>query len=124
QAASSLGFIGPDARAAVPRLIELLDDEGVSVRGPAVLSLGRIGPASRSAVPKMALLLRDRNDLVRYQALLALGWMGPDAKDAFAAIVEYRNAIDRKRDYFNGYDDALKALQKIDPAAAAKIGKP
>ena len=66
----------------------------------------------------MALLLRDRSDLVRYQAMKALGWMGPDAKEAFSALVEYRNTIDRKRDYFNGYDHAMKALQKIDPAAA------
>jgi len=50
-----LGQLGADARAAVPTLIKLLDDESVS--GSVVLALSAIGPDAQSAVPKLIAML-------------------------------------------------------------------
>ena len=48
-AARGLGVMGPDAKHAVPALIEALNDNDVSLI--AVWSLGEIGPAAKSAAP-------------------------------------------------------------------------
>jgi hypothetical protein len=48
-AARALGEIGPEAKDAVPELVEALDDEDMDLI--AVWALGRIGPAAIVAVP-------------------------------------------------------------------------
>jgi hypothetical protein len=49
EAARALGEIGPEAKDAVPELVEALGDEDVDLI--AVWTLGQIGPAARAAVP-------------------------------------------------------------------------
>ncbi len=51
KAAQALGTIGPDAKAAVPALIEALKD--TSIRNDAVVALGNIGPDAKDAVPAL-----------------------------------------------------------------------
>ena len=54
-AARALGDIGPDAKDAVPALIEALEDDEVSLI--AIWALGQIGPAARSAAPAITQLM-------------------------------------------------------------------
>ena len=51
--AQAMGQIGPDAREAVPALIEALMDTVADVRYWSALALGRIGPEAKAAVPTL-----------------------------------------------------------------------
>lgn len=59
QITSALAFIGPEAEAAVPQLIEALQDESVMVRRGAARALGQIGPGAAPAIPELIQALRD-----------------------------------------------------------------
>ena len=52
-AAEVLGLIGPDAAAAVPSLMNLLEDRSTVECYVAATALGRIGPAGKEAVPPL-----------------------------------------------------------------------
>jgi hypothetical protein len=86
QGAYGLSRLGPEARAAVPALIEALTGKETLVRAHAALALGRIGPDAHAAVPALADLLRDPEWTVRRQAALALGRIGPEARMAIPAL--------------------------------------
>ena len=67
-AAYVLGQIGPEAQAAVPALIEALEDKGVSARRRGVYvhrqaasALGRMGPEGRAAFPALVEAVRAEN---------------------------------------------------------------
>lgn len=52
-AVRALGWFGPAAAAAVPDLIEALDNGQSTVRKEAIMALGKIGPDAKSAVPAL-----------------------------------------------------------------------
>ena len=52
-AAAELGQIGPEAKAAVPALIDALKDKDDGVRTAAAWALGRIGPVAKEALPAL-----------------------------------------------------------------------
>ena len=56
---TGIGLFGRDAKAAVPRLVERLDDSSRNVRSKIAWALGRIGPAAKSAVPKLVEMVED-----------------------------------------------------------------
>lgn len=58
----ALGNMGPDAAAAVPELILLLEGDQ---RGSAIDVLGKIGPGARAALPALERLKRDRYQSIR-----------------------------------------------------------
>ena len=64
--------IGPEAKAAVPVLAELLRDKNWLVQSNAAETLGRIGPDAKIAVPVLSELLKDTNGQVRKVAADAL----------------------------------------------------
>ncbi len=72
-AASTLGRFGPGAAAAVPALVDALDDEEYSMRLQAVRALGKIGPAAEAAIPAL-------------QAIQDEGRIGSLAKQALEKI--------------------------------------
>src|SRR5207237_6054407 len=74
-AADSIGRNGPEAKAAVPALIEILKnkDESGEIRGKAANSLGRIGPDAHVAVP----FLIEAFDTTNGVAAVAIGHLGP-----------------------------------------------
>ena len=111
-AAWVLGNIGPEAKAAIPDLVGLLQDkkcslggcfdpgrnrarfhpgahdvtpgQNAAIRGAAAVALGTIGPEAKSAIPTLAELLDDKD--LRREAASALGNMGPEAKIATPAL--------------------------------------
>ncbi|HVX11619.1 MAG TPA: HEAT repeat domain-containing protein [Pirellulales bacterium] len=130
-AADALGRIGPRAEEAVPRLIELLDDEHMG--DAAAEALGGIGPASRAAVPKLVEAIAamrtppnpsdypeienpDDYDWSGYDAtsfepfLNALAGIGQDARSAAAEVARIANFDDRLL-----RQAAVLTLARIDP---------
>jgi HEAT repeat protein len=84
-AADALGRIGA---AAVPALIEALDNPHPAAREKAVEVLGRMGPDAAEAVPALVRLLDDPDESVRKATARTLGQIGPAAKDAVPALMQ------------------------------------
>lgn len=109
-AARGLGRLGPAAKEAAPRLVQMLR----SVKGPLVAELseplGRIGTA---ALPPLCDLLRDETApaSARQPAIDALGRMGPDAVPLLAPLLAHATPRVRAA--------GCEALGGIGPAGAA-----
>jgi HEAT repeat protein len=93
QGAYGLSRLGPEARDAIPSLIEALKGDAL-VRENAALALGRIGPDAVDAVPALTAALRDSEWSVRRQAALALGEIG--AKTASKELRRLERDPDRR----------------------------
>ena len=79
-AAYEISGMGPAAAAAVPALIEALDDPEATVRFPVTVALGEIGPAAKAAVPKLKKMMEEENnDEIAAAAKRALRRIQPDA---------------------------------------------
>jgi hypothetical protein len=82
-AADEISGMGPAAAAAVPALIESLDDPIAAVRFPVTVALGEIGPAAEAAVPKLLKVMQeDINDEVAAGAKRAIRHIKPQALTA------------------------------------------
>ncbi len=79
--------------------------------------LGEMGSAAAPAVSDLVSLLGLQDQRTRLQALTSLGRIGPDAAEAVPAILEH--AVAEPKDAEN----AIKALQQIDPAVSATLAK-
>jgi predicted Zn finger-like uncharacterized protein len=78
---------GDGAKAAIPRLVVLLDDKNKDVVVKAAQTLGAVG---KPAVPDLVKALKGSADAnVRAAAASALGDVGPDAKDAYQILAVY-----------------------------------
>ena len=91
-AADALWRIGP---AAVPALIERLQDPDAYVRFLAARSLAHLGPDAEAAVPELMVALDDPEELVRRQAARALGQIGPAAAEAIPMLINKLQAEPR-----------------------------
>jgi HEAT repeat protein len=79
-AAYEISGLGPAAAAAVPALIEALDDPSASVRFPVTVALGEIGPAAADAVPRLKKTMdEDINDEIAASAKRAIRRIKPEA---------------------------------------------
>jgi HEAT repeat protein len=79
-AAYEISGMGPAAAAAVPALIEALDDPEPTVRFPVTVALGEIGPAAKAAVPKLKQMMEEEiNDEIAAAARRALRRIQPEA---------------------------------------------
>jgi HEAT repeat protein len=79
-----LGQPGPDVYArdlaAVPVLLDLLNENDPRIRRNVIFTLGQIGPAAREAIPDLIRLLQSDSDPhVRGEAAYALSIFGPEA---------------------------------------------
>jgi HEAT repeat protein len=100
RAALAVAVIGPEAKAAVPALTDVLMlTSSVKLRLPgagsfppsstmshAAAALGEIGPDARDAVPVLAERVRDQEGRWKRPYCQALGRVGPAAKDALAVL--------------------------------------
>lgn len=130
-ALEAIAVVGPEARAAVPVLIEKLNQSSLTnlpghvakstlsstallnVRRNAAEALAEIGPEARAAVPALVGVLRQRGDYYLDPYFRALGRIGPDASDAIPALKEIL------QDGNPGARlAAARALAKIDPREA------
>jgi len=79
----ALSELGPQAKDAVPNLIEVLADDRPEIRLQATIALGEIGPDAKPAVGALNKLVDDPFESVRATAVFALGRIGdPAALDA------------------------------------------
>jgi HEAT repeat protein len=79
-AAYEIAGLGPAAAAAVPALIEALDDPVPSVRFPVTVALLEIGPAAKAAVPRLQQMVEEElNDEIAASARRALKRIDPAA---------------------------------------------
>ena len=82
-AAYQIAGMGPQAAAAVPALIEALDDPIAAVRYPVTVALLEIGPAARAAVPRLRQMMEEEiNDEIAAGARRALKHIDPSAVPA------------------------------------------
>ena len=80
-----LGRMGPEARAAVPTLLELLYDESAQNRKLAAWTLGYIGQGAVEAIPALLVAVQDTNEGVRKMAREALEQIGSSGTQSRAA---------------------------------------
>ena len=79
-AAYEIAGLGPAAAAAVPALVEALDDPVPSVRFPVTVALMEIGPAAKAAVPRLQQMMDEElNDEIAASARRALKRIDPSA---------------------------------------------
>jgi HEAT repeat protein len=79
-AAYEIAGMGPAAAAAVPALIEALDDPIPAVRFPVTVALKEIGPAAKAAVPRLKTMVEEEiNDEIAASARRALRHIDPAA---------------------------------------------
>jgi HEAT repeat protein len=86
-ACHSLAALGPNARPALPALIDVLADKEPTVRWSAALAIGEIGPEAKPAVPALIKLLKDQESDVRAYAAIALGDVGREPAVVVPALV-------------------------------------
>jgi HEAT repeat protein len=84
-AARALGELGSRAKAAIPALVQALDDPDSTVRDEAEAALSRFGEA---VVPELVEKLKDPDQFVRLRVVSVLGRIGPEAKAALPAVEE------------------------------------
>jgi len=82
----SLRQLGPEAKAAVPVLLESLKDTNATVRCESAFTLQRIGPAAKPAIPTLIETLKDKDYSVRFWSVVALSEFGVDARVAAPAL--------------------------------------
>ena len=115
-AATVLGCIGPDAKAASHDLETAVSDQDEDVRFSAAWALGWVDPDPKTAVPCLRKVLGDSGRHVRMAAADSLGRIGPVAS---SAVAELRKALDDKDSDVR--TAAVTALGRIGPAAKAAV---
>ncbi|MFH0738927.1 MAG: HEAT repeat domain-containing protein [Candidatus Omnitrophota bacterium] len=124
-AAEALGSIGPLAQAAVPALINALNnalnDKDYSVCYSIIVALSNIGFAAKDAVPVFIKALGASNWLVRYAAVQALGNIGPAAQAAIPALIKVSNDPDAR--VREAVPLALKKIQS-ETGSSSPVGTP
>jgi len=86
--AEALGTLGPNALAAAPALVRLLDDEHEAVRQSAASALGSLGARSPLVIPALMHALDDPAHDVRTAAIDGLGAEGPAAAAAAPRLAQ------------------------------------
>jgi HEAT repeat protein len=107
----SIGKIGPDAKAAVPDLIQMLKEQDENRRVPILDALAGIG---KPAVSPLVDALKERDPWIRLGAVQALEKMGPTAKGAIGPL-SGRYTGDPMPEIRSAAKKALAAIQAKEP---------
>src|SRR5437016_4111599 len=116
EAASTLGDIGPPARAAAPALLRALKGEDLPLRRAAAVALGKIHAEPEVVIPLLVTYLNDES--LNEAAADGLGEYGPAARAGVPKLLSLSTVRDKDL-----HLSALEALMKIDPDAAAQARK-
>jgi len=84
-----LGHMGPNAQAAIPALIEVLDNKRLPHRREAAESLGLIGPAAIAAVPSLKAALVDQDARLRLNSAVALARIDPQDGSHVLTLIQF-----------------------------------
>lgn len=95
-AAELLCQLGPNARPALPCVVEMLKDDDCFFRTKAAEIISRMGPLAQDAIPALIEALADMSDNVRRWAVFALGEIGPAASIAIPDLEQFRDNADMK----------------------------
>jgi HEAT repeat protein len=118
-AAGVIGFIGPEAKEAVPALLAVLREKDLGdaktahyIRNNVIDALRDIGPNAKAAVPALLAIVQNRgdDDEERAGAAEALGHIGPAARAAVTTLQKVEK--DRSENY-RVRQAAERALPKI-----------
>jgi len=110
-AARALGWMGADAKEAVPALIgRFKNDSSGTVRGRAAVALIEIDPTGAEVISALAEALGDKAYGVRHTVAKVLGTCGPAAKAAIPALEK-------------ALKDERKEVKRAAALALGKIGK-
>jgi HEAT repeat protein len=112
-----VGQLGSDARGAVPRLIELRDDDDsdgdATVRAEAAVALVAIeGTVATPSLPLLEAAARDRSHPSRWRVVEAMGRAGPPAVPALTEALRDVSTVRFK---------AAEALGRVGPEAVAAV---
>jgi HEAT repeat protein len=119
----SLVGLAPSAKEPVPSLLRWATDGNAEVRSSAIEVLGKIRAEGDLVVPVLTNALHDPSAEAQYRALVALRKFGPEAHLAVPALVDFLNSLNPPTPFeVHRHTEALRALQAIDPEAAAKAG--
>jgi len=113
-----LAFLGTNAAAAVPRLVETLrTNRNERVRNDIVIALSGIHSQPALCIEPLMECAASSDWRLRESAISALGRFGRDAKPAWSNLVELLHHSERMTAY-----RASVSLWQIDPEAAKKLG--
>ena len=116
-AARALGGIGPDAKAAVPALIDAMRESDWKDRDGAAEALGDIAQRLHKTIPALVEAMgRDDDERVRGMAARALGRIRTDNTRAISALAAALEDPD-----VNVRAEAAEALQHIGPKAKTAV---
>jgi HEAT repeat protein len=118
KAVEILREFGPAAKPALPALLQALQDKDDAVAVAVAEAVWHIGQRKETrAVLRRA--LKSKNSTVRQQAASILRQMGKQARDAVPSLLEAAKDSNLAVRF-----ETIRALQNIDPEAAAKVGEP
>ncbi len=113
-AVSCLKGIGPEAKAAIPELLQLLADRHLladpRVKMEIIETLGAIHQDAAIVVPALIAMLNDGERILRFDVIQSLARFGPEARNAIPYLIPL---LDDDEDYIS--DAAADALAAIDP---------
>ena len=107
---------GARTKAAIPALLEALNDEAAQVRAGAAAALYWIALEAGTAVLALTEALQDRDSRVRWLSGLALARIGPGARSAVPVLIQVLGDEDARV-----RAAAFSALGRIGPDAAAGL---
>jgi len=109
--AAALASIGPDASAAVPDLVQLLQ-RGGDAAANAAQTLGALGPGAATAVPALIKALRaDKRN--RYEIAQALGNVGAAARSALPDLQRYSDSTEANGSVSRSAREAILKIQAV-----------
>jgi len=118
QITEDLAGLGPEAKACLPTLVANLKHYDVFLRMETAIALRRIDNRFADAVPILTHALSNKTRQSAERAAEYLGDLGPKARSALPALIQ--TAL--RDDDFDVYQATVRAIDKIDPGAAAKAG--
>jgi len=115
-AATTLGDVGPAAKAAAPSLLRALQGKDLVLRRAAAVALGKMRAEPGTVIPLLLSYLDDPN--MNEAAADGLGEYGPAARASVPKLVSLSTVRDKDL-----HHAVMEALTKIDPEAEAQARK-